>query len=760
MALEDDALARRLDGLERRLARLESAVLADRGGSPAATPSPVPPPVVAPPIAPPAPVRPIVRPAPTPPPRPTIPPPAPKATRDPVTLERLIGGRWFAAIGAVAIVIGLALSLKLAWDAGYLRLPPVGRVLAVAGFGVVLLGAGEVVLRRFGRAASAGFFGAGVGALFVAAYGAHALYDLVAPTPAFALMASAGLVGVVVAMRANIVSIGVLGLLGAYLAPVLAPAPDASVYALPIYLLVVTAVGVGLAWWRRRFGVVRAFAWTATTVLGTLWLFQTGEGHPWIALAFIAAVWGGYHLERALAVRPRTPEPEPDTDERKVMAIAPGEAGALFGGLVLTAWATVGGWAVFEEVLKQPSWIVPAAFAVASLMGSIVLAGLLTPLRELSRTPGERFGVTLLAQAGGLVCVAIALALSGWVETLTWTVMGVAAIAAGRAVRARSLDVYGLILLGFGTARALVFESLVGGLHTTGHEALGLVLTPWTALLTGTAVSVLVSARLLERGPGGWRGVARTLAAVAVVLVMLGLWHPDAGVRSVMFAWLGVGLAAGLLGRADRVLWMHRFAPLGVVGALGAWAVLEVMPGWSASKVAPGLHPGLWEALALAASAGVLGWLADWPRTPAWAGFRAAPGVGGVALLFAASSLEVARSAEILLTDETVRAGAISIWWGLFAVGLVVFGVVRKIPAVRWAGLGLMLVAVGKVVVMDLQGTSPAVRVASFLGLGLLMVAVAAGYLRVAGARRVMKEPGTMPDQGQTDGVPPDAGAE
>ncbi|MEZ6317950.1 MAG: DUF2339 domain-containing protein [Phycisphaerales bacterium] len=208
------------------------------------------------------------------------------------------------------------------------------------------------------------------------------------------------------------------------------------------------------------------------------------------------------------------------------------------------------------------------------------------------------------------------------------------------------------------------------------------------------------------------------------------------------------------------MLWVHRFAPLGVVGALGAWAVLEVMPGWSASKAAPGLHPGVWEAAVLAVSAGVVGWLADWPRTHAWAGVRAIPAVGGTVLMFAATSLEVARSAEVLLTDETVRAGAVSIWWGIFAVGAIVFGVVRRIPAVRWAGLGLMLVAVGKVVVMDLQGTSPAVRVASFLGLGVLMVAVAAGYLRVAGARRVGKEAGTMPDQGQTDGVPPDAGAE
>lgn len=775
MAPEDDALARRLDDLDRRLARLESAVLGTRPETRVSVPRPAPTPAP-PPVVPPAPVRAEAPPravgaatAGAPPAPPVVPGAKTRAQaagrreapkpRDPVTLERLIGGRWFAAIGAVAITIGLALALKLAWDAGYLHLPPIGRVLAVAAFGVLLLGAGEVVLRRLGRAASAGFFGAGVGALFVAAYGAYALYELVGPVPAFALMACASGVGVLVAVRADLVSIGVLGLVGAYLAPLLAPSPDASAWALPVYLAGLTAVGVGLAWWRRRFGAVRAFAWVATVLVGTLWLGRFAEDAPWVALAFVVAAWAGFHAERALAVRPRGPEPEAATDEPAVAPVTAAEIGNLVGGLLLTAWACVSAWVLVDRVLAQPGWLVPAGFAVASMLGAVVLAGLISPLRETPRTAGERLGVTLMAQAGALLFAAVALALSGWVETLTWTAMGVAAIAAGRAVRARALDAYGLILLGFGTARAVLFE-LAMGMHEHGHHALGLVLTPWTALLAGTAVALVVAARLLVRGEGGWAIAARAIAALAFVLALLGLAHPEAAARSVLFAWLGVSVLWALAGRAERVLLLHRVAPVGLLAALGAWGVAELEPMWSSSHAAPGLHPGLWEAVVIAVAAGVLGRLAGWARGPRSGAMRLAPAVGGAVLLFVATTLEVARSAEILLTDESVRAGAVSLWWGVCGVGALVFGVVRKIPAARWVGLGLMLVAIGKVVIVDLAGTSPAVRVASFLGLGVLMIAVAAGYLRVAGARRRSADAGTMADQAIPSEPPPARGDE
>lgn len=48
----------------------------------------------------------------------------------------------------------------------------------------------------------------------------------------------------------------------------------------------------------------------------------------------------------------------------------------------------------------------------------------------------------------------------------------------------------------------------------------------------------------------------------------------------------------------------------------------------------------------------------------------------------------------------------------------------------RWTGLALLAVATAKAVILDLAGVDPAWRVASFLGLGLLMIGVGTWYLR------------------------------
>ena len=57
----------------------------------------------------------------------------------------------------------------------------------------------------------------------------------------------------------------------------------------------------------------------------------------------------------------------------------------------------------------------------------------------------------------------------------------------------------------------------------------------------------------------------------------------------------------------------------------------------------------------------------------------------------------------------------------------------------------------GKAVVLDLADAAPGVRVASFLALGVLMMLVAAGYLRVArrpGRGGSGDEPAGVPDDG------------
>src|SRR5690606_33047619 len=91
-----------------------------------------------------------------------------------------------------------------------------------------------------------------------------------------------------------------------------------------------------------------------------------------------------------------------------------------------------------------------------------------------------------------------------------------------------------------------------------------------------------------------------------------------------------------------------------------------------------------------------------------------------------------ARLGGLISADPAARGAAVSVWWGLFAAGLLGFGFRATVPPVRHTGLGLLLAATGKAAVFDLASAPQEWRVASFIGLGLLMLGVAVVYSKVS----------------------------
>lgn len=119
-------------------------------------------------------------------------------------------------------------------------------------------------------------------------------------------------------------------------------------------------------------------------------------------------------------------------------------------------------------------------------------------------------------------------------------------------------------------------------------------------------------------------------------------------------------------------------------------------------------------------------------------------GVTGGVLLLGATSVDVARIVREFSEVETAQRAAVSIWWGIGGVGLIVAGFVRKVSALRHAGLALLGVAVAKALIYDLVGVPPGWRVVSFVGLGLMMLAVSVVYAKVG---KEMKNQSADPQQ-------------
>jgi uncharacterized membrane protein len=259
-----------------------------------------------------------------------------------------------------------------------------------------------------------------------------------------------------------------------------------------------------------------------------------------------------------------------------------------------------------------------------------------------------------------------------------------------------------------------------------------------------------------------------------------GVWWliDDAGHRSGANAWLfalaGAHLVLGTLvfrSRASReialLLYGVGIALLGIAftvalsgpALVAAWSAEALVLAWAGRRSAT---PGraLVAALVFAGLAGAHALVFEAPPTALAWGFDSIPeAVGAVALvLLALAGIAVAYAEDVL--EELAWAGAalavylasglvvdlagahshastqtsqlaLSGFWGALGFAAIVAGLIRRKRALRLGGLGVLMLAVGKVFLVDLAHLQSIWRVGSFLAIGLLLLAGAFAYQRV-----------------------------
>ena len=78
----------------------------------------------------------------------------------------------------------------------------------------------------------------------------------------------------------------------------------------------------------------------------------------------------------------------------------------------------------------------------------------------------------------------------------------------------------------------------------------------------------------------------------------------------------------------------------------------------------------------------------------------------------------------------------VSIAWALYALGLLIFGMMRSVTGLRWLSLGFLVVTIGKVFLYDLGELRDLYRVASLVGLAVSLILVSLLYQRFVFAKR------------------------
>ena len=79
---------------------------------------------------------------------------------------------------------------------------------------------------------------------------------------------------------------------------------------------------------------------------------------------------------------------------------------------------------------------------------------------------------------------------------------------------------------------------------------------------------------------------------------------------------------------------------------------------------------------------------------------------------------------------------SLSLLWTLYATALILFGMVRRSPLLRWQALALFAIVAAKVFLFDLSSLSRFYRIISFFVLGVLLLAVSFLYQRRASQKR------------------------
>jgi uncharacterized membrane protein len=495
--------------------------------------------------------------------------PKTKPPREPWSLERLIGGQWFAVIGAVVIVVGVALGLKLAYDAGFFGRLPAGAKLGSAGvFGALLLAAGELIRRRVNRYASAIVSAAGIGVLYAAAYAAHGVYSMVGEGPGMALLACVSALGIGLGVLTGFASLAAVALIGAYVAPVLLSTGAPSPIFFPVYLLSLLAVALTLSLIHsrspehRHFHRLRTLGWWGTVLLGTPWFLQTGLDVPANGLLFVAAVWCAVQGERMLAARSEYERAPvlPGSRSRRTIIRA---TAWLKGSFTTTIWAAVLGVLGFATINPSLDWLGVAGLALlacGTLAATVTMERDVDFLRSTPRSGRGQFGIAMLAQIGALVIATVALALGGWAQVMAWLALGAAAYWTGRRTTAPALTGYGFVLLLIATGRLLTIDMLTA-LDTSASERLafaGLELTHSTWMfIVGGAVWMWI-ALCEQRRQSVWRGLGAPIAAVLGLLVFAAAPHLDASEPVALGVyWAIIGIAAAWSGaRSSRLVWM------------------------------------------------------------------------------------------------------------------------------------------------------------------------------------------------------------
>ncbi|MDG2131908.1 MAG: DUF2339 domain-containing protein [Phycisphaerales bacterium] len=399
-----------------------------------------------------------------------------------------------------------------------------------------------------------------------------------------------------------------------------------------------------------------------------------------------------------------------------------------------------------------------------ALLALLVVVGVarLWPVRSTSSGDRTPAGPSAAIWMGGLIFVPSMMPFAYDGSLLSIVVAGIPALAALVVQRSRRdrggwSAAYGFNVLATLIAAAILL-SLVGE-HQGFDAGLGLnqsaspvELFGWAMIPFAGLVAMMIDlARKTEAGPSrnhlrivGWASSVQFLlvGAFAAMLLFVPATTPwSLAVGNLFAATVGVSVVGTALvfvsGRTPLRVGRSLAAKAVLMAAL-VWVLVALLDAFDGSRLYSRSAPlaanlRFWSGVIALVAVGAIvrKWLRatahDVDGPPHRDGFVGFAGLEAIALGLVLGSLTLL---DAFGPRDVMLNAALSVFWGLYAIGLVIAGFIRDVPVVRHLGLGLLGVTLLKFLVIDLSRAATIWRVLSALGVGLLMVATSMLYVR------------------------------
>ena len=662
-----------------------------------------------------------------------------------VSIEFAVASNWLLRIGVLILVMGIGFFLQYSVKHGLIG--ETGRVSLSIFAGLGMLVAGTQMLGKRYHLLGQGLMGAGIATLYFAIFAAANFYQMIPFGPAFALMALVTLVAGVLAVRYQSVLVAVLGIIGGYGTPLMLRAESGQLVELFTYILVLGAGVLGISYKRNwRLLTWLAFAGTYTLFFTALdsYGLQYFADNFWHVMPFLA----GFFVLFSTTVF--------------IFNLVNRHKSTLLE--VLGLWINA---AIFFAISYR---LVMAAYDKQEWVAAVTLGLTLFYIGHiyyfLVRKLHDRGLLTsFIALAAFFLTVTLPLVLSSQWITVSWAVQALVMLwIAGRLdsqfLRHVAYLLYAIVLGRFffidlqtqyGAAAALAALPM--------HQYL-LALVERLLIFGVPVASMAAGGRLLRRPVTGttpvverandtveWvreRWAVRAGIGIAVMMLFvylhvelartLAYFYPPMRLPVLTLLWLAVCLLLIFQYLAERNRLFLGLLAVFVTGLLVKLYLFD-LAGWRATGNM--LYRGhaysfLDATMRLVDFGAIVGFFAA--AFILLAGDRSARTartvLGALALAMALvwSTLELNTFLHFYVPG--LRAGGVSILWALFALGLILGGILNNVRALRFVGLGLFAVVVWKVFFVDLARLEQLYRIVAFIFLGVLVLCGSFLYLK------------------------------